>query len=69
MDNKKITNDAVLILFCIVVGVPLLTIALIGMEVLPDVEFLWGFALFFFVVGCFAGICVEQAKNKQDMDE
>ena len=64
--DEKRNSNAVLILFCIVTGVPLLIIALIGVEVLPDVEFLWGFALFFFVVGCFVGICVEQAKNKQN---
>ena len=65
-DNKKITDDHVLILFCIVTGFPLLIIALIGVEVLPDVEFLWHFALFFFVAGSFVGICVEQANNKRN---
>jgi hypothetical protein len=56
-------------LFCIVTGVPLLIIALIGVEVLPDVEFLWGFALLFFVVGSFVGICVEQAITNGMMND
>ena len=68
MKDEKMSSDAVLILFCIVNGLPLLVLALIGVDLLPDVEFLWYFALFFFVVGSFVGICIEQAQNKLDKE-
>lgn len=62
------SSDAILILFCIVWGLPLLVFALMGMDLLPDVEFLYWFIWLFFLGGNFLGICVEQAKNKLDKE-